>query len=987
MTIHTDDVYGDYIVDSTQYENAVWLTSVDTADGLKIVNQHYYAQVDSKALECDPLTSGIGWTLDGNYLTTQLGGETFYLRYTGEHYSVTDKKEYAGSVAMFEKTTATDVISGSGQTQTKIIYRRADTFEAGKEYIIFGSYRIPYSSSGGASIDEFPTDPVEHSGLRGELSDGTVVTVYPVSEQFYLIIYGEVSWLKEMYDVEMLILNNSSTDTIENCVAELILPEGLSLAAMTEGEQSAVQTVDYIPENGSHSLHWYVRGDEPGTYNITATLSGTMMPFNEEFYYEYEADSPIKVYAGNAMHMTFYIPDTAYKGVDYVVRIELENVSDKVLYGVTHAITGWEQGKITHYSDGRSVPEPYGSGGFVGSCYAGEFYPGDKIVIEVGFDILFESTLIKNLMENIDQTEELYEYYEAVKTAFDMISTVTDFCENAGKALDGVVESENFTDLERLKASKELADAIKELYEKFQKGDARSVKLANLVESSELYEILQACADGEASGAFVSAETAEKLLEYAEQIRMVISESEESEEVPFNAFDSLRTMVSNLPIKFVVDSVTLEVMEDSTTTIPYTIKMVSQNAPYMGVENWGRYLYNLVVASMGKIESPWYAQAFGVPEDLTGYEDAVDYVQQTENESAAYSVHKDHTTTFRAWIERNADAQAAAGIALNAVSTTETGFLLETDNETAVYEDGVMTFTGNAILEVTALSNEDGTLYIEDDEGNVWTVVIDVVEEHDCHSDTWVVELAPTEEQDGYRAKFCDVCGDTIAIEVLTSCGAHEYGSWTVTKDATEDSMGIRYRECKHCYARETEFLPIVVAQSFTDVAPGTFYYEPVMWAVSNGIVYGTTDTTFGPNDQCMRAHVITFLWRAAGEPEPKTNVNPFTDVKKSDYFYKAVLWGVENDIVAGISANKFGPTNQCTRAQVITFMWRAAGRPDSDAKISFTDVRPGTYYTTAVAWAVEKGITYGISSTKFGVDNICNRAQVVSFLYRAAAE
>ena len=127
----------------------------------------------------------------------------------------------------------------------------------------------------------------------------------------------------------------------------------------------------------------------------------------------------------------------------------------------------------------------------------------------------------------------------------------------------------------------------------------------------------------------------------------------------------------------------------------------------------------------------------------------------------------------------------------------------------------------------------------------------------------------------------------------------------------------------------------------------------------------------------------MTFLWRAAGSPEPTSNVNPFTDVKESDFYYKAVLWAVENKITNGLTADTFGPFALCNRAQVVTFLWRAMGSPESTADVAFTDVIPGQFYSTAVAWAVENNITNGISATEFGVGGICNRAQVVTFLYR----
>ena len=170
----------------------------------------------------------------------------------------------------------------------------------------------------------------------------------------------------------------------------------------------------------------------------------------------------------------------------------------------------------------------------------------------------------------------------------------------------------------------------------------------------------------------------------------------------------------------------------------------------------------------------------------------------------------------------------------------------------------------------------------------------------------------------------------------------------------------------------------------FTDVPANAFYFDPVQWAVENGITTGMDAAHFAPITECNRAQVVTFLWRAAGSPEPTTTENPFEDVPTNAFYYKAVLWAVENQITNGLSDTEFGPSALCNRAQVVTFLWRAQSSPESNADISFTDVEDGKYYTTAVAWAVENGITNGISATEFGVGTICNRAHVVTFLYRA---
>ena len=173
----------------------------------------------------------------------------------------------------------------------------------------------------------------------------------------------------------------------------------------------------------------------------------------------------------------------------------------------------------------------------------------------------------------------------------------------------------------------------------------------------------------------------------------------------------------------------------------------------------------------------------------------------------------------------------------------------------------------------------------------------------------------------------------------------------------------------------------------FTDVPEGSYYYDPVLWAVENGITNGTSDTEFSPTKNCNRAQVVTFLWRAAGKPEPASTKNPFDDVVESDYFYKAVLWAVEKDITNGTSDTEFSPTKDCNRAQVVTFLWRAEGSTEPASQENpFSDVDFAAYYGKAVLWAVENGITNGKTATTFNPTENCNRAQVVTFLYRTMA-
>ncbi|MBQ7474818.1 MAG: S-layer homology domain-containing protein [Clostridia bacterium] len=174
-------------------------------------------------------------------------------------------------------------------------------------------------------------------------------------------------------------------------------------------------------------------------------------------------------------------------------------------------------------------------------------------------------------------------------------------------------------------------------------------------------------------------------------------------------------------------------------------------------------------------------------------------------------------------------------------------------------------------------------------------------------------------------------------------------------------------------------------AIGFKDVPSDAFYAEPVRWAVRSGITAGTSKTTFSPDDGCTRGQVVTFLWRSAGEPEPKGEKNPFVDVGESDYYYKAVMWAVENGITAGTSKTTFSPDDTCTRAQIVTFLWRAAGEPEPSSTTNpFKDVKQDDYFRRAVLWAVGRAITLGTSSNTFSPEDTCTRGQVVTFLYRS---
>ena len=251
---------------------------------------------------------------------------------------------------------------------------------------------------------------------------------------------------------------------------------------------------------------------------------------------------------------------------------------------------------------------------------------------------------------------------------------------------------------------------------------------------------------------------------------------------------------------------------------------------------------------------------------------------------------------------------------------------------------------------------------------------------HEHHYEAVVTE--PTCTNQGYTTYYC-ACGDSYVKDYTDALG-HSFGSWVVIKEPSKSEDGLEIRICTRC-GFEVQRTIAKRENPFTDVPEDSFYYEPVMWAVENGITSGTSETTFSPNNACLRAQVVTFLWRAEGCPEPSGKRSPFVDVTEKDFYYKAVLWAVENGVTTGADATHFNPFGVCNRAQVVTFLYRAVGSPAVENAVNpFTDVPTGSWYSAPVLWAVENGITNGLSATQFGPNTNCNRAQIVTFLYRA---
>ena len=283
----------------------------------------------------------------------------------------------------------------------------------------------------------------------------------------------------------------------------------------------------------------------------------------------------------------------------------------------------------------------------------------------------------------------------------------------------------------------------------------------------------------------------------------------------------------------------------------------------------------------------------------------------------------------------------------------------------------------------------------------------------------WTITQRPTLNRDGEKERICQICqyketktipatgsnysyytikatagtGGSISPSGNVSVREGRDQAFTITPDKGYAVANVKidgrsigavksytFENVRRNHTIEVSFAR---ANEFIDVPAGSYFYEAVMWAVENGVTTGVSASRFDPNGVCTRAQAVTFLWRAAGSPAPRSRTMPFTDVPAGSYYYDAVLWAVENGITKGTSDTTFSPNMTCTRAQIVTFLWRSEKSPAAGTANPFADVKSTAYYAGAVLWAVKEDVTKGTTNTTFSPDADCTRAQIVTFLWR----
>lgn len=246
----------------------------------------------------------------------------------------------------------------------------------------------------------------------------------------------------------------------------------------------------------------------------------------------------------------------------------------------------------------------------------------------------------------------------------------------------------------------------------------------------------------------------------------------------------------------------------------------------------------------------------------------------------------------------------------------------------------------------------------------------------------WIIDKEPTCTEIGSKYKVCE-CGDRVN-EDIDAVGHEWEKDYTIDKTSTYLIPGIKSIHCSKCdtIKPDSEVELSLINIPFNDVSEDYYYYKPILWAIENGITAGVSAMQFAPDDPCTRGQIVTFLWRAAGKPSVLEDTG-FTDVNENWFYSDAIKWAVKEGITAGTAPGKFSPDEPCTRGQVVTFLWRVAGKPKVSGDTGFADVDDNWFYADAVKWAVQEGITAGTGNGKFSPDDPCTRGQIVTFLYR----
>ncbi|MGN0468947.1 MAG: hypothetical protein ACI4GY_09510, partial [Acutalibacteraceae bacterium] len=700
-------------------------------------------------------------------------------------------------------------------TQEEIIAYGIDTDDPANQNVYSYSLKIEYEAQPAPVIINFAKNDsgIIYSPKDGEGGTGYIyvpesnIRIAPVTENLYVIVHGDVKWQKEIFDVELLVVNNSSTDTLEELNANLNLPDGLSLAAMSGNEQSICQNIGTVEENSSKSVHWFVCGDKAGSYNISANLTGKVMPFDEPIDQTYYGENALQVWAGNALKLSFEMPDIAYYGEDYPITVSLTNVSDIALYNINHALAVY-QGMEYYYSDGRTKKKLQTSPGnsFSVDC----LNPGDSIIIETTVNIFFESEVInmakQSMIEEVNRLEKANKIYKIISTTLDAANSI---CENAKTVVVSIKELELVVEPASLSAVcdlyEEITDFAKTLSDDKEASDKLFKYSDKLVDIAD--DISSFAEDPKKFAMEKSADVIGKLASKISGLNIAYQEDSTDTDYTFNIFNTLRCLISEWPVEFLVTNLVMTDNENSTTKIPYTVNIIhSDEDHYHGVNNMTECVMAMMNIGVHELLRPlMYMDILNYYDKEEVYTRSIKQIQAKENELKAFNAKtSNNDVKWTVSVIKNAQAET---MSLSESAIEENRYTLECTGNNAAFENGVLTFNGPGYINFKALENGEYTLVIENEDGLSQTYEISVAEEHECIPGDSEYIIAPVNSSDGLSMNRCTICGEIMNLSIVSpdDCDGHEFGDKETVVEATCHNNGKNVQECLKCGYVKTE--------------------------------------------------------------------------------------------------------------------------------------------------------------------------------------
>ncbi len=872
------------------------------------------------------------------------------------------------------------------------------------------------------------------------------LTVYPVTEKFALVVYGEAHWLKEMFQVSLLIHNDSLTETLENTSATLVLPDGLSLADMVSAAQTATQELGTVACDGNAGAIWYVRGDKEGEYDLTALVTANLS-LGDEITAEFTTTEPIKVNAGSALHMTITAQDMANRGEEYTVRFKLENVSDKSLYHIAFGLKGAEQYKIKACRDNENVEwEPItGTGAEFGEAWTrsvDELAPGGFIELELTTTIWFTSVLELVECTELGAYVDISYYLQDVTVTATEASTTqipyTIVIERAEREswIDWLLSSASQAilgyDITSFNLGENLVEVVGEELSfpaiplaqgvlALQQGETDYVMRIRIddgrADGNSIKNDVVWITEGDIGNAIVDILNGTEATLKTDSATIQIK-GPGSTKLYVNKETREGDPVSNYVINLEVDdaeikdTITLspegleetsvvnkDAMRNSLERILEQELGVLQENPYLWLESGIDFL----------VEPQRSAERDGFSVNFFNDDGSGGGVlwSETHNRISVSGTTATLEFTREGWsslAEQSGEDFTIAARQLMDEEKAELGVSDTVYDFSAVSGDETISSFGGGSVVITVpyvLGNTENAddLYVEHFKADGTSEILDAT----YNAETKTIRFE-TKSFSYFRIGFEEhettvvlsqtelnlPFGKTAALTVTDEDGKTVSASWSSSDDeiATVNSKGVvtAKKVGKAVITATVDGMPLrcSVRVQFKDVTDqALFYYEPIYNMVDKGVIGGWEDGTFRPTGNCNRAAVVTFLWKLAGRPEPG-QMATFKDMTTNAEFNKAISWAAESGITSGWSDNTFRPWNTCNRAAIVTFLWRYAGKPEATEMAAFSDMPTDNEdFCKAISWAAEKGITTGYDGNLFKPWNTCNRLAVASFLDR----